>query len=177
MDDDSYSQGTEKAAATRRGFLKIAVGVMTFLNGIVLGIPIVNTLVSSAAKRKQDWSKVAEVRSLPEGRPVEVKFEARTEDAYHYANVLYSVWVVKHPGDRVTVLSPICTHLGCHFLWSSERERFECPCHASVFASDGKVLYGPAPRPLDTLPAKIENGVLLVQWQRYKTGTPEKIAV
>ncbi len=28
-------------------------------------------------------------------------------------------------------------------------ERFHCPCHGSVFAADGSVVHGPAPRPLE----------------------------
>jgi Rieske Fe-S protein len=42
---------------------------------------------------------------------------------------------------------------------------------------DGTVLGGPAPRRLDTLPVKIENGELSVEWIQYKSGTPEKIPV
>ncbi len=39
----------------------------------------------------------------------------------------------------------------------------------------GKVIGGPAPRPLDTLPYKIENGELYVQWKLYKAGIPQKL--
>jgi Rieske Fe-S protein len=28
-------------------------------------------------------------------------------------------------------------------------QRFHCPCHGSVFAADGKVMHGPAPRSLE----------------------------
>jgi len=117
------------------------------------------------------------VGSLPEGQPVEVKFSALKEDAYHYANVLYSVWVIKRSPENITVFSPICPHLGCHFLWDSKVERFECPCHASEYSLDGKVLYGPAPRSLDVLPHKIEDGALFVQWERFKVGTPDKVVI
>lgn len=37
-----------------------------------------------------------------------------------------------------------------------------CPCHSSVFSPDGKVLGGPAPRPLDRYHVKIENTRLLL---------------
>jgi hypothetical protein len=39
------------------------------------------------------------------------------------------------------------------------------------------VLGGPAPRRLDTLPVKIENGELYVEWKQFKSGTPDKIPV
>jgi menaquinol-cytochrome c reductase iron-sulfur subunit len=46
-----------------------------------------------------------------------------------------------------------------------------------VFDINGKVLGGPAPRPLDTLPYKIENGRVFVQWEQFKVGTTEKIRI
>lgn len=177
MDEVSQPKSTDEISSTRRKFLKLVIGVLASTNAFVLGIPFVRSLIGTAIKKKPGWSRVTEIDSLPEGQPFEVKFETMTEDAYHYANVLYSLWVIKHSTDRVTVFSPICPHLGCHFLWDPKIERFACPCHASVFSIDGKVLYGPAPRPLDTLPYRIDNGVLFIQWERFKVGVQEKISI
>lgn len=55
-----------------------------------------------------------------------------------------------------------CSHLGCTVPWSREQERFVCPCHASTFDITGQVLSPPAPRPLDLLTVRIENGVVKV---------------
>lgn len=57
-------------------------------------------------------------------------------------------------------LSARCTHLGCAVHWNDAERSWDCPCHASRFDLDGKVLHGPAPAPLakvvlapaDTLP-------------------------
>lgn len=38
-------------------------------------------------------------------------------------------------------LSKICTHEGC--LTEIRNNRFECPCHGSIFAADGSVVRGP----------------------------------
>lgn len=46
-------------------------------------------------------------------------------------------------------LSSICTHLGCNIRWRKDKKIFECPCHGSVFDKDGRVISGPAPRPLE----------------------------
>ncbi len=177
MEENPRSEPGEKAVTTRRRFLKVAIAVLASLNALILGIPFVKTLISSALRRKADWSKVAEINSLPEGQPVELKFATTAEDAYQRANILYSVWVVKRSAEELVVFSPICPHLGCHYLWNAKIERFACPCHASVYSIDGKVLYGPAPRPLDTLPYKIENGVLFVRYERFEVGVPQKIQV
>jgi len=43
-----------------------------------------------------------------------------------------------------------CTHLTCPVYYSKNNDRLECPCHEGGFdVRDGRVLYGPPPRPLD----------------------------
>jgi cytochrome b6-f complex iron-sulfur subunit len=59
-------------------------------------------------------------------------------------------------------LSRICTHLGCSVPWDEEKKKFVCPCHGSTFNMTGEVLTAPAPRPLDTYPVRIENGIVKV---------------
>jgi len=177
MKGNAEQEGAPEGKTTRRKFLAVVIGIFASVNALVLGIPFVKSLVSVASGRKPGWSRVIEVGSLTEGQPVEVKFSAMREDAYHYANVLHSVWVIRHSPEHITVFSPVCPHLGCHFLWDPKVERFECPCHASGYSMDGKVLYGPAPRPLDVLPHKIEDGALFVRWERFKVGTPDRVVI
>jgi Rieske Fe-S protein len=59
-------------------------------------------------------------------------------------------------------LSRTCTHLGCSVPWVEEKNLFVCPCHGSTFNFFGEVLTSPAPRPLDTFPVRIENGIVKV---------------
>ncbi|MCG6880498.1 MAG: Rieske (2Fe-2S) protein [Deltaproteobacteria bacterium] len=59
-------------------------------------------------------------------------------------------------------LSRTCTHLGCTVPWVEEKKQFVCPCHGSTFSLTGEVITSPAPRPLDTFPARIENGIVKV---------------
>ena len=68
-----------------------------------------------------------------------------------------TAWVVKTAEGKVIAFSPICTHLGCAYHWDANKTEFVCPCHGSDFAIDGKVLSGPAPRPLDRYEVKVEN--------------------
>lgn len=59
-------------------------------------------------------------------------------------------------------LSRTCTHLGCTVAWDEEKNKFVCPCHGSTFNLNGETLTAPAPRPLDTYPVRIENGIIKV---------------
>ncbi|MBI4767806.1 MAG: Rieske (2Fe-2S) protein [Deltaproteobacteria bacterium] len=57
------------------------------------------------------------------------------------------IFVIRQ-GNHIKVLSGVCTHLGCPVLWAEERNRFECPCHGSLFNARGQVTAGPAQIPL-----------------------------
>ncbi|MEW6001221.1 MAG: ubiquinol-cytochrome c reductase iron-sulfur subunit [Nitrospirota bacterium] len=175
MKENSYFR-PENPEFTRHRFLKLLIGSMSFLLGLILGIPFIVALVSKLRIGEIGWSRVVSVDSLPSGEPVRVNFTERKEDAYIYERTLYSVWAIKH-SSQLTIFSPICPHLGCYYNWNLQTRHFECPCHFSVFSIDGTVLSGPAPRPLDTLPYKVENGILYVKWEEFKVGIPEKVVI
>lgn len=54
---------------------------------------------------------------------------------------------VFHDASGFWAVSAICSHLGC--IVAPASEGFACPCHGSRFASDGRVIQGPAPSPLN----------------------------
>lgn len=68
--------------------------------------------------------------------------------------------------DGVVAYSKICTHAGCAvslyrkptFADVQPRPALVCPCHYSTFdpAQNGKVLFGPAGRPLPRLPLEVD---------------------
>jgi cytochrome b6-f complex iron-sulfur subunit len=65
--------------------------------------------------------------------------------------------------NKLLAVNPKCTHQGCDVKWMAGENKYECPCHNSDFAVDGKVLKGPATKPLATYPAKIVGTKVLVK--------------
>jgi len=66
--------------------------------------------------------------------------------------------IIEHDGQKVaayrapdgvlTMLSATCTHMGCIVGWNDAERTWDCPCHGSRFTVDGKVISGPAEKPL-----------------------------
>lgn len=74
-----------------------------------------------------------------------------------------AVLVVRtNSGSKLSAVNPSCTHAGCPVGWQAKSQKFVCPCHGSEFGTDGKVLKGPASKPLKTYQAKIEGNSVLV---------------
>jgi glycine/D-amino acid oxidase-like deaminating enzyme/nitrite reductase/ring-hydroxylating ferredoxin subunit len=47
------------------------------------------------------------------------------------------------------MLSPRCTHMGCHVAWNPAEQSWDCPCHGSRFSGAGVLIEGPATRDLE----------------------------
>jgi Rieske Fe-S protein len=74
-----------------------------------------------------------------------------------------------------------CPHLGCGYKWRTHKvlgQVFLCPCHLSIYDAGGKVLDGPAPRPLDVLPMRVAaNGSIEIIDMEFKAGTKSQIRI
>jgi cytochrome b6-f complex iron-sulfur subunit len=82
-------------------------------------------------------------QSLKIGNPADFPFGSPTFLADE------KIFVFRDREKGFAVASAVCTHLGCTVGFSQSDQRFHCPCHGSVFGSNGAVQHGPAPRGLN----------------------------
>ncbi len=72
------------------------------------------------------------------------------------------VWIVRE-SDKIYAIFGKCTHLGCTPKWFPDERQYKCPCHGSMYYSNGVNFAGPAPRPMDRYGIRIlEDGRILV---------------
>ena len=60
------------------------------------------------------------------------------------------VGIYKSPDGKIYAVKPVCTHLGCLLSWNDVDKTWDCPCHGSRFDYQGKNLYDPAFKDLET---------------------------
>jgi menaquinol-cytochrome c reductase iron-sulfur subunit len=169
---------SDEDVVSRRGFLGWAVGLGAGIVALVAGVPQLGALFSVGRRAAPNaFVEVGKVADLPPGVPTGLTFVAESTDAYNVALLPHNIWALKSDTGSVTVFSPVCTHLGCQVAWDPTAQTFVCPCHNSIFTKDGAVVSGPAPRGLDTLPTKIADGVLSVQWVDFAPGVSTKSPV
>lgn len=110
----------------RRRFFRLLTWGVLFLFVWLLG------RTTRRARHLQRHKRIVLPEELPEG-----------------VSFLEEVIVVRH-GDRLTLLEARCTHLGCT-IDRHEGNILQCPCHGSQFDEEGRVVKGPATRPLNHL--------------------------
>ncbi|WP_073096018.1 QcrA and Rieske domain-containing protein [Cyclobacterium lianum] len=63
---------------------------------------------------------------------------------------------------QYNALSSVCTHSQCDRNWTFGNQVFTCTCHGSRFDTQGKVINGPATRPLKTYSLSQAEGNLII---------------
>ncbi|MBP0021851.1 MAG: Rieske 2Fe-2S domain-containing protein [Cyanobacteria bacterium SBLK] len=74
------------------------------------------------------------------------------------------VLAIANPQQNNTVIAvdPTCPHHQCQVTWRRDRDRFICPCHGSIFDSEGNLLTEPATQGLKRYQVTIiENGLYI----------------
>jgi Rieske Fe-S protein len=170
--------------AGRRGFLGWLTGAVLAALGLLLAVPSAVYLGGPLRRKGRegaggDFADAGPVADLPAGEWQLRTVEVVQQDGWKSSRVRHALWVRRGgAGDRdVSVLSPICPHLGCPLNWRPDRGQFDCPCHGGTFDADGRHVAGPPPRRMDPLAYEVRAGRLWVRWQDFKIGVAEQVPV
>jgi len=167
---------SERDVSRRNFMIRTIIGIGAFI-GAAIAVPLGGFGILPVLRKKEpDWSDAGTAADLMTNEPQERRFFQTVKSGWQEERVERTVWLVKKTDGSVTAFSPNCPHLGCGYRWFGQDRQFKCPCHASLFDIDGKVISGPAPRALDSLSAKIESGKILVKFEIFQVGTAKKAA-
>ncbi|MFF8378196.1 FAD-dependent oxidoreductase [Streptomyces sp. NPDC015661] len=117
---------------TQHVYLATGFGGWGLTNGVAAGRLLTAHLTGAP---RPAWTELFDPRRLLPAREFPDVLRRQTTVARHYVTGLRT-------GRR-------CTHMGCELGFDEAEQTWECPCHGSRFAADGRVLQGPATRPLE----------------------------
>jgi cytochrome b6-f complex iron-sulfur subunit/menaquinol-cytochrome c reductase iron-sulfur subunit len=166
---------------TRRGALKHLLVLGGAATACIVAAPAAVFVAAPAraagGSGAERWVKTVRLDALTEGEPKKVAIVDDERDAWSIQRGvdLGSVWLVRHGAD-VVALSAVCPHLGCA-IGSLPDGTFVCPCHDSSFTATGDAVNGPSPRGMDPLATKVEDGVVLVDFKRFRSGTRDRESI
>jgi cytochrome b6-f complex iron-sulfur subunit len=130
----------------RRRFLRFLLGFSALSTIAMVAAPIVGFLVPPKVEGGGTGGKVlagtTEDIALGTGKVVPVGSKPV---------------IVTNTESGITAFSAVCTHLGCIVGFDSTVRQIVCPCHDGHFnPSNGAVVSGPPPRPLQPVAVSVE---------------------
>jgi len=162
---------------SRRSFFGALLLVGSAGMGAILAVPVLRYILYPlyAKSDKHVWSPIGKMDSFSDlSKPILAPLTLKQVDGWREVDSSQTVYVTKDAQGALTVLSSICPHMGCTVAWRDGQHDFYCPCHGSTFKSDGKHASGAAPRGMDPLPNKIEDGKLMVKFEYFREGVPNR---
>ena len=137
---------------------------------------LAHPLRKETVTRGRDPIRVATKDEIQAGKPLRVNVVGETHDAWLKMDAVKfgACWLVKAPDGNLKAYSTVCPHLGCGIDWNDATKKFDCPCHGSVFDTDGKCIAGPSPRGMDELEVVTSGDDVQVRYQRFRVSTPNK---
>ncbi len=154
---------------TRHVWVATGYGAWGMSNGVMSGRLLASLITGGSAP----WAELYDPRRLRGLRDAPAFFKLQASVARHFIGDRVATThvdsvdeippgsgaVVRVHGRRCAVyrddsggvhaVSARCTHLGCIVAFNAAEEAWECPCHGSRFGVDGRVVHGPATRPLE----------------------------
>ncbi len=126
---------TRTSPANRRKFLKNLLFVLGFLTAWPVRL-------ARAKKLAINLDKVETLQKV--GGALILKIKDR------------EILFIRDSEESIRSLDPTCTHEKCQVAFNAEKRTIDCPCHGSRYDLEGKVLQGPAPKPLESYDSYID---------------------
>lgn len=101
-------------------------------------------------------------RAVPSSKVVVHKSEVPYGGAKNIVFGDIPVMIINRPEKGFIAFSRTCTHLGCLIEFSRNSQKIVCPCHAGTYDLDGMVESGPPPKPLTSVPLRIEGDTIII---------------
>jgi menaquinol-cytochrome c reductase iron-sulfur subunit len=167
---------------TREGFLALITFSVGGIASIVVGIPILGYVLSPIINQpREEWKDVTFVggnagkpviaNSIPIGDTLEVTFQSNQAQPWSGTTVEQGAWLRRTGPSSFIAYAIYCPHLGCPVHWLPGAKIFLCPCHGSVFNTDGTVAGGPAPRPLFQFEPRVYHGRVQIKTHSLPVST------
>ena len=177
MSSATSNLSAQPVLTTRRSYLGWLIGLCGAGVGAALSIPILRYVLYplTAKTTETKWSDAGSVSDFASiSTPVQRQITVEAIDGWTKTASNKVVYITKRAGGQLEVLSAVCPHLGCSVQWADSQRKFACPCHGATYSPDGVKLGGPAPRGMDSLESKIQNGRLMVRYQSFRQLVPTK---
>lgn len=187
----------------RRTLLEWASRGLGALVAAVIGLPgvqYVRGTLQQAQEPSATFRRVARLRDLPLGRPLQVPILGELRDAWtvELNQVVGRVWLVRNAAESaagsdaapaiVSAFTTVCPHMGCQVQLQGDAASFICPCHRAAFGLDGARVEDAgsgernhAPRGLDSLECRVVQDAgsgeswVEVLYQRFEAGLAQKV--
>ena len=152
----------------RDTFMTLTIATVGGVGALVAGIPIIGVLASPLFNQPKDvWRDAGEVDDFTVGDTVRVniKYNQGFTQSWSGATQFTSAWLWRRGQEDFVAFINYCTHLGCGVTWIPGAHIYLCPCHGSVYNTDGTVAGGPAPRPLYRYDVRVRKGRVEIKTQ------------
>jgi len=160
--EPGHSQRTDPREKKRRKFLT-EIGVLAAgIAAVIVTVPAVAFLLG-LRKTPTIWRPLGHVDDFKIGETVAVSFTDPSPLPWSGVTAKTAAWLRRKNQEEFVAFAIYCTHLGCPVRWIPSADLFMCPCHGGVFYADGSVASGPPPKPLNTYPVRVNQGLVEIQ--------------
>jgi Rieske Fe-S protein len=153
------SRGHVRTLTSERGDLapEFSASRREFLKAIVLsGVVVVVASVFSVVGQSRPSLPTSPPSGLPPNAVTNINQVSSGNPAYFEFPTGYpNIMLMKNDGTLIA-LSMLCTHVCCQLTYVTGNQLY-CPCHGSLFDSNGNVIQGPAVVPLPTVEYTVDS--------------------